>query len=144
MRHVRRRALSALAALALALGGAAAATAVAAPASAATPICNGHYVPAGNRGVPGFVSGSSTTYKCTLYQGRTGDPVRWLQDTLKNCSGQKIAIDGRFGPATRAALVAAQKKAGVTADGVYGPVTAKALKHSGYANGSGQQFCMKF
>ncbi|MBN0039948.1 peptidoglycan-binding protein [Cellulosimicrobium cellulans] len=144
MRQVQRRTLGALVTLALTLGGMAVGTALAAPASAATPFCNDHYLPAGNLGVPGFVSGGTTTYKCTLSQGRTGYPVTLLQRSLKDCYGQNIAVDGSFGPATRSALIAAQRTAGVAADGLYGPVTAKAIYHSGYANGSGRQFCGKF
>jgi len=144
MHQLRRRALSALATVALAAGGLTIATAAAAPASASTPSCNGHYLRAGNLGVPGYNSGSTSTYVCVLSQGRTGNPVKWLQQSLRYCYGKNIATDGIFGPATRAALVAVQKKVGVAADGVYGPLTAKAIQHSGYANGSGQQFCMKF
>lgn len=143
MQQISRRTVSALVTLTITLGGMAVATAVAAPASAAIPFCNNHYLPAGNSGVPGFVSGSTTTYNCTLSQGRTGYPVRLLQESLRFCYGQNIAVDGSFGPATRSALIAAQKRVGVAADGVYGPVTAKAIEHSGYANGSGTQFCRK-
>jgi hypothetical protein len=144
MRQVSRRVLGALITLSLSLGGVAVATAVAAPASAANPFCNDHYLLAGNRGVPGFVSGSTVTYKCTLSQGRTGYPVKLLQESLRFCYGQNIAADGVFGPATRSALIAAQRSVGVAADGVYGPVTAKAIQHSGYSNGSGTQFCGRF
>jgi peptidoglycan hydrolase-like protein with peptidoglycan-binding domain len=37
-------------------------------------------------------------------------------------------VDGRFGPNTRAALVAFQKQAQIPADGIYGPVTKAALR----------------
>lgn len=144
MRQVQRRAVSALATVALAFGGLAVATATAAPASAANPFCNGHYVKAGNLGVPGYEKSGTSTYVCTLSQGRRGNPVKWLQDSLRYCYGKKIAADGVFGPATRSALISVQKKVGVVADGVYGPKTAKAMQHSGWTNGIPRQFCMKF
>ncbi|MGP7959855.1 peptidoglycan-binding domain-containing protein [Sanguibacter sp. A247] len=144
MRQIQRRALSALATVALAFGGFAVATATAAPASAATPFCNGHYTRAGNLGVPGYVASGTSTYVCKLSQGRRGNPVKWLQESIRYCYGHKIAVDGVFGPATRSALISVQRKVGVVADGVYGPKTAKAMQHSGYANGIPYQFCMKF
>ena len=55
-----------------------------------------------------------------LQYGATGAAVRALQ-ALLNAHGAKLAIDGSFGPATRAALRSYQKENGLTIDGSCGP-----------------------
>ncbi|MEK3935909.1 peptidoglycan DD-metalloendopeptidase family protein [Sporosarcina sp. FSL W7-1349] len=56
------------------------------------------------------------------------DPdVKRLQQLLINV-GQKIAVDGEFGPATEAAVKAFQKAAGLVVDGSAGPATLAALE----------------
>ena len=42
-------------------------------------------------------------------------------------AGQPLAVDGRFGPKTRARVVEFQRQAGLSPDGVVGPMTSKAL-----------------
>jgi hypothetical protein len=56
-----------------------------------------------------------------LREGDRGEPVEVLQNALG------LAADGHFGPGTRAALVAFQKKRGLFADGVAGKGTWAAL-----------------
>ena len=51
----------------------------------------------------------------------------WVQWHLRKC-GAKVSIDGRFGPNTKAALIAFQKKRGLTTDGIAGSKTRQALK----------------
>ena len=56
------------------------------------------------------------------------DPdVKRLQQLLVN-AGQKIVADGKFGPATEAAVKAFQQLSGLVADGSAGPATLAALE----------------
>jgi peptidoglycan hydrolase-like protein with peptidoglycan-binding domain len=57
----------------------------------------------------------------TLRQGATGAHVRDLQRALK------VTVDGGFGPATRAAVVAFQRRNNLLPDGVVGAMTWTAL-----------------
>lgn len=59
-------------------------------------------------------------------QGYT-TPVSVLQVALNSCYSAGITVDGVFGPATRAALIKAQKSDGVVADGIFGPATREAM-----------------
>ena len=61
-----------------------------------------------------------------LQQGATGSDVRTVQ-ALCVARGQHTKVDGAFGPATSQSVKAAQRSAGVTEDGVVGPVTWAAL-----------------
>ena len=56
------------------------------------------------------------------------DDVKWLQQALNDLGADpKLVVDGRYGPATRRAVRAFQKVAGLVADGVAGPVTEAAI-----------------
>lgn len=64
--------------------------------------------------------------------GSTGDAVRGVQEEfrfrdLSGEPGRALAVDGVFGPRTRAAVLGFQRALGVTADGIVGPVTWRAL-----------------
>jgi len=61
-----------------------------------------------------------------LRQGATGPAVVELQTQLTR-AGHATSRDGKFGPATHAAVVAFQSSHGLTADGVVGPLTWAAL-----------------
>lgn len=62
-----------------------------------------------------------------LHQPRMeGGDVRALQVALLS-EGFKVGTDGVFGPNTRKALIAYQKKKGLTADGIAGPTTSARL-----------------
>lgn len=74
---------------------------------------------------PAAVSASSATVKT----GQSGAKVTAIQLLLVD-KGAKIQADGKFGPATKAAVVAFQKKHGLNADGVVGPKTLKKLAPS--------------
>lgn len=57
----------------------------------------------------------------TLKKGSRGDDVKTLQKILG------VVVDGDFGAKTEAAVIAFQKKKGLEADGIVGPVTWAAL-----------------
>ena len=64
--------------------------------------------------------------------GSTGDAVRGVQEEfrfrdLSGEPGRALAVDGVFGPRTMAAVLGFQRALGVTADGIVGPVTWRAL-----------------
>ena len=62
-----------------------------------------------------------------LRQGSSGGEVKEVQRRLKNWGYYTGAVDGIFGPATKKAVVYFQKKNSLTADGVVGKATYKAL-----------------
>lgn len=62
-----------------------------------------------------------------LRQGSKGGEVKEVQRRLKNWGYYSGAVDGIFGSGTKQAVIAFQKKNGLTADGVVGKATYKAL-----------------
>lgn len=66
----------------------------------------------------------------TLRQGSRSDAVATMQMLLED-AGAKIQSDGIFGPATRNAVIAYQKAAGLQPDGIVGPQTWSSLKAGG-------------
>jgi len=63
----------------------------------------------------------------TLSLHSTGDAVRALQRQLVARGWRKVVVDGEFGPATRAVIVAFQNEKGLEVDGVVGQQTWAAL-----------------
>lgn len=63
-----------------------------------------------------------------LQEESKGQDVAKLQRQLKKLGFNPGTIDGDFGPATRAAVIAFQKSRGLLADGIAGPRTLGALK----------------
>ncbi|MFD4350879.1 D-Ala-D-Ala carboxypeptidase family metallohydrolase, partial [Streptomyces coelicoflavus] len=65
------------------------------------------------------------TWSGTLSEGSSGEAVRQLQIRVAGYpgSGSQLAIDGQFGPATKAAVQRFQSAYGLGADGVAGPAT---------------------
>ncbi|GIJ81259.1 Putative peptidoglycan binding domain-containing protein [Micromonospora phaseoli] len=121
--------------LALAAGGVLVA---ASPAAAATPACNGQtYWWSAKWGVklsvPINTASSGVDVRgCLMRQGDgpsggVGRAVRALQQALNMCYQERLTLDGDFGSLTKAALVRAQRREGISADGVYGPQTADFL-----------------
>lgn len=64
-----------------------------------------------------------------LRRGDEGPAVRRWQESLV-ASGERLSIDGDFGPKTEAATRRLQQRLGVAVDGVVGPVTRAALLSS--------------
>ena len=62
-----------------------------------------------------------------LQSGDTGPQVEQLQAALNKAGQNTGDVDGRFGPATKAAVEAFQHSHNLTADGIAGPDTLKAL-----------------
>ena len=62
-----------------------------------------------------------------LKQGSKGSEVKEVQRRLKQWGYYKGSVDGVFGKGTKSAVIAFQKKNGLTADGVVGKSTYKAL-----------------
>ena len=61
----------------------------------------------------------------TLSQGASGDDVRQLQIRVSGYPGYGavLALDGQYGPATKAAVTRFQQAYGLAADGIAGPAT---------------------
>ncbi len=78
---------------------------------------------------PPTTSGAFTLPEGTKLRQGEGDPalVRELQQALISAGYDPGAVDGTFGPTTKAAVVAFQEDNGLSADGVVGPETASAL-----------------
>jgi len=62
-----------------------------------------------------------------LHNGSQGEKVWKLQERLQALGYYMDAVDGQFGPGTRDAVVAFQKKNGLDADGLAGEETQKVL-----------------
>lgn len=64
-----------------------------------------------------------------LHRGLTGSDVRQVQQALNmgGWSSRLLAMDGVYGPATEAAVIAFQRGNGLAADGWVGPVTWRKL-----------------
>ena len=62
-----------------------------------------------------------------LRRGMKGDDVKWLQTALTRI-GYQTAADGVFGRGTEINVKAFQRDAGLSADGIVGPATLRALK----------------
>jgi peptidoglycan hydrolase-like protein with peptidoglycan-binding domain len=73
-----------------------------------------------------------------LMIGAVGPNVAYLQQMLNYLSGpwsggrkfhqrNQLVVDGKFGPLTRARVVAFQKMSNLSPDGIVGPITSKAL-----------------
>jgi hypothetical protein len=62
-----------------------------------------------------------TPLEQALKVGSKGEDVKYLQQQLH------LEVDGEFGPETKAVVAAFQRKHGLTADGIVGPITWKAI-----------------
>lgn len=127
------------AALALALLTAGLGIAAAAPAEAATPTCTSwstyYYLGQTNFVIHVPTAGYQTgTVNCVLKQGNNNDAVTVLQRGLRYCHGYDIAVDGDYGPQTKAAVLGLQQTINgsygghLQEDGEYGPQTQDVTK----------------
>lgn len=64
----------------------------------------------------------------TLRSGSTGSEVSLLQSLLNSVQNAGLTVDGKYGPATVAAVKKFQQSRGLTVDGVCGPSTWSALE----------------
>ncbi|MCX5050540.1 MULTISPECIES: serine/threonine-protein kinase [unclassified Streptomyces] len=101
-----------------------------APAAAAAPTCEKPTVYEDTKNGRGYTAGWSSTWDFTVKQGEGGSQVRELQCLLRHLHGitEVGEVDGGFGPLTKAAVVAFQKRAELDADGIVGPKTWQALR----------------
>lgn len=74
-----------------------------------------------------FIETPDVAQAAVLKQGSRGDSVKTVQQKLIRWGYLKGSADGIFGAKTKAAVVAFQKKNGLTADGIIGARTAQAL-----------------
>jgi tyrosinase len=61
----------------------------------------------------------------------SAEHTRWVQSSLNQVNGERLAVDGIFGPLTGAAVRRFQTKARITVDGIVGPQTEGALMAAG-------------
>jgi len=80
----------------------------------------------GSGGGTGGGSGGNGTVSTVLRRGSQGPKVETLQRAL-NDQGASLTVDGDFGPATEQAVRDFQSSQGLTADGIAGPQTLRAL-----------------
>ena len=92
--------------------------------------------------VSGTVKDTTTVYAAVYQQGSTGSTVKTIQQKLKNWGYYTGKVDGIFGAKTKAAVKYFQRKNGLTADGIVGNNTLKALgmKTSGSSSGSSSNY----
>jgi peptidoglycan hydrolase-like protein with peptidoglycan-binding domain len=56
------------------------------------------------------------------------DYIRWVQQSLNQILGTRLAVDGVLGPLTRSAVRSFQQRYGLAVDGIVGPITEAALQ----------------
>ena len=70
---------------------------------------------------------AEVTAEPPLHSGSQGEKVWKLQERLQALGYYTDAVDGQFGPGTREAVIAFQKKNGLDADGMAGEETQRVL-----------------
>jgi len=90
-----------------------------------------------NAYTPGEDIDFTFTPNCVMASGAgPNNAVGQLQTSLNKCHGKALRVDREFGPKTRAALIQVQQSLHITADGVYGPQTARAMRHAPVGSGA--------
>ena len=72
----------------------------------------------------------------TLKRGMEGEPVKKMQQALKNQGYFSGLVDGYFGEGTENAVKQFQRYNGLQVDGVAGPATLRTLLEGAYPFGS--------
>lgn len=62
---------------------------------------------------------------------KSPDYIRWVQSSLNKIMGLRLAVDGIIGTQTRSTIRSFQQRRGLTADGIVGPQTERALIAAG-------------
>jgi outer membrane protein OmpA-like peptidoglycan-associated protein len=62
------------------------------------------------------------------FESPDGNHIRWVQTSLNQLLGTRLAVDGIAGAQTRAAVRSFQQKQGLQVDGIAGPATDAAIK----------------
>lgn len=86
-----------------------------------------------------LVFGCETVPAASYKVGSSGEAVREIQQRLRDWGYYKGAVDGKYGEATRTAVVLFQKKHGITADGIVGKQTAEKLGVKAPSAGGGKK-----
>lgn len=84
---------------------------------------------------------SAYSWSRTLKEGSSGSDVRELQIRVAGWAAESptrtyVAIDGQFGPGTKAAVIRFQRAYGLVADGIVGPATQAKLNDLERSNGT--------
>lgn len=92
------------------------------------------------------MSAPSTGYQnfvhnCLLGVGNQGPGVFVLQDALRRCYGQGIALDAIYGGGTAEAVRNVQRFHKIAVDGAYGPQTHKAMAFPKYDTNGRYLYC---
>jgi len=95
--------------------------------AAAAPLPIATATPAGSPSAPPSAPSLTAAAPAVLRPGSSGPRVRALQRQLLGLGYWLSGVDGTYGLTTEQAVLALQKAAGITRDGVYGPLTARAL-----------------
>lgn len=65
-----------------------------------------------------------------LREGATGEAVLAVQQTLLDLGFDPGPVDGTYGPATTAAVLAFQRMHDLDVDGIVGPITAETIEQT--------------
>lgn len=74
-----------------------------------------------------FCSCSAALPAASYKMGSSGDAIKEIQQRLKDWGYYKGTVDGNYGAKTQDAVIAFQKKHGITVDGIVGAQTAEKL-----------------
>ena len=97
--------------------------------------------------VPALRSSGRTVIKCIMNSGAKGSGVKTLQYSINECyrPSPRLALDGDYGPRTKAAVRRVQRRIGTAADGIYGPKTRSLMMFYaiGLGSRSGTRRCVR-